>query len=232
MARYTTAYSGFISRLGEVEALRKIALGKERQNPVDLRHEINALCRGSIVLLSSYIEAYIKGVGELALDSLFIKGVLRTDIPTRFFYHISKNHLDELYDSDDPEKIAEKVFLFLQEDITYWSRMGTFPQSIEVERFNKGFSTPTFKKIKPYFNRFGYSSYNTDLSKRLRGQFQPITNMIDHLVDTRNKIAHGDPMASKTPTEIKEMINMAKKFCAETDTVFAAWWKLNFCSIR
>jgi hypothetical protein len=232
MARYTPAYSSFIDRLNEVEALRRIALGMERKDPIGLRHEISALCRGAVVLLSSHVEGFVKELGELALDSLFAKCIPRNNIPSQFFYHISKGYIDEVRKTSEPEKIAEKIFSFLQEDYEYWSRIGPFPQSIETDCFNKGFSNPTFKKIKAYFNRFGYSSYRNELASKLQAQFQPVSNMIDHVVDTRNMIAHGDPAASKTPSEIKDMIFMVRIFCAETDTVFASWWKSRFCAIR
>ncbi|MBN1379555.1 MAG: hypothetical protein JXA04_09995 [Gammaproteobacteria bacterium] len=232
MARYTEAYSDFVRRLNEVEALRRIASEKQRKEPVDLMHEINALCRGSVVLLSSHVEAYVKDVGELALESLYAKKVSRKNIKSQFFYHISKDYLDELKNASEPAKIAEKVFLFLQEDAIYWNHSGPWTQAIQTDRFNRGFSNPAFKKIKTYFNRFGYSCYRGDLAAKLKADFNPITNMIDHLVDTRNKIAHGDPMASKTPIEIRDMISMIKRFCEVTDTVFATWWKSNFCGIR
>ena len=67
MSRYTPVYSSFCTRLDEVETLRQFALIREREDPIGLRREINALCRGSVVLLSSHVEAYIKELGELAV---------------------------------------------------------------------------------------------------------------------------------------------------------------------
>lgn len=232
MGRYTSAYSSFVLRLDEVETLRKFALIKERENPVEMRSDINALCRGSVVLLSSHLEAYIKELGELALESLYTKSVSRDKLSTRFFYHISKNILDELKDTSDPNKIADKVFEFIDLDTAYWCKDGTFPTSIPVERFNKGFSNPAFKKIRSYFNRFGYNHYKRDLASKLQAHYLPTINMVNHLVDIRNKIAHGDPEATKTPSEVQQMILIIKRYCAETDSVFASWWKTGFCSIR
>ena len=232
MARYTVAYSSFVERLNEVETLRRFAFEKERIDPVGRGHEISALCRGSLVLLSSHLEAYIKELGELALDSLYRKGISRNNLSCRFFYHISKNLLDELKDTSDPDKIGEKVFEFLTDDYIFWSKNGAFTTAIPSERFNKGFSNPAFKKITSYFNRFGYSSYRNDLASKLKANFQPTINMIDHLVDTRNKIAHGDPSATKTPSEVKAMTSTIQRYCVETDSIFADWWKTGFCSIR
>ena len=232
MARYTSAYSEFVSRLDEVETLRQSAATKERKAPIELRGEINALSRGAIVLLSGHMEAYIRELGELALDSMTSKNVFRSQLTSRIYYHISKDILDEIRDTSDPEKIADKIFQFIDSDIEYWSKNGTFPQPIPVGRFNKGFNNPAYKKIVKYFNRFGYDSYRHDLVTRLRANFDPTVNMVDQLVDIRNKIAHGDPNASKTPGEVKAMMSIVRSFCRVTDTVFATWWKNHYCGIR
>lgn len=232
MARYTAAYSSYISRQGEVESLQKLALHKERQNAVKNAREINALCRGAVVLLSSHVEAYTKEVGEIAIDSLHSKAIPRTTLSSQFFYHVSKQHLDEIRGTTDHGRIADKVFSFLADDQALWSQTGPFPAPLDSDRFNKGFSNPTFKKIQSYFNRFGYAQYRHDLAHLLTGNFLLATNMVDHMVDTRNKIAHGDPMATKTPREILQMMQIVRTFCAATDSVFGSWWKGKFCSIR
>src|SRR4051812_17780568 len=110
MARYTSAYVSFISRLVEVEILYRAAARKERQDPVSHRDEINALCRGAIVLLSSHLEAYIKELGEVTLTAIQSKAVTRSNIAAQFFFHISKDLLKEIKDTSDPIRIAEKLF--------------------------------------------------------------------------------------------------------------------------
>jgi len=232
MARFTLAYSHLLAGLDEVEALRKIAGTKEKTDPIRLRNDINATCRGAIVLLCSHVEAFIKTLGELGLDSLQAKAVSRTQVPSQLFYHISKDILDEIKDTSDPLKISEKVFQYLNEDSLFWSKVGVFPQPIPADRFNKGFSNPAYPKIRAYFNRFGYGDYDRDLARKLRAKHQVTINTVNHLVDTRNKIAHGNASTSKTPAELKEMMHDVKLFCGSTDTIFASWWKKNFCAIR
>lgn len=232
MPRYTTAYSAFSARLDEVDVLRRFAAAKEKTDAVTLRNEIKALCRGAIVLLSGHLEAFVRELGEVALDSLHAKRVSRDRLSSRLYYHISKDILDAIRDTSDPEKIAEKVFAFIQSDLTFWSRNGPFPDPVPTERFNKAFSSPAFKKINSYFNRFGYADYHRDLGHLLKADYLPTVTMVDHLVDTRNKIAHGDPMASKTPAEVKDMMIMIRTYCRATDSCFAAWWKSQFCAIR
>lgn len=209
-----------------------MAFARERSDPIKNRAEVAALCRASVVLLSSHVEAYVKELGELALDSLHAKAVSRSGVSRQLFYHISKRHLDEIRETSDPEKIAEKVFAFMQSESGLWSTSGSFPSPLNADAFNKGFSNPAIKKIKAYFNRFGYDRYLLDLSGQLRSNYHTATTMIEHLVETRNKIAHGDVGATKTPAELALMLQWTQKFCAATDTVFARWWTRRYCSIR
>lgn|GEM_PF-1649698 len=232
MGRYTSAYSNLRCGLNEVGSLRKIAAVKERSDPIGLRHEINAVCRGAIVLLSAHLESYIKELGEVVLDALHVQCVSRTHLNDALFYHISKDLLDEISETREPARIAKKVFDFVLSDLPLWSRTGPFPQPLPVERFNKGFSNPAFNKVRKYFNRFGYGDYKRDLKQRLKGDFSAAQNMVDHLVDTRNKIAHGDPNTTKTPKELADMISIIRRYGMATDAVFAAWCKKNICNIR
>ena len=232
MSRYTAAYSGFIQRLGEVDTLRRLAAERERADPIVLRHEINALCRGAVVLLCSHLEAFVRQLGETGLDALHSKQVSRGSVSPRLYYHISQDLISDLRGATDPEKIANRVFAFLDSDLVHWSKDGPFPEPIVADRFNQGFANPAFRKIKKYFHRFGYRDYGSDLARRLQADYQPTVTMVDHLVDTRNKIAHGDQDATMTPSDVASLQALTRIFCRETDVVFAAWWAATYCSIR
>lgn len=233
MARYTAAYSAFSKRLVEVEALRRLASEKERSDAIHFRDQINTLIRSAIVLLTSHVEAYVRGLGELALDSLHTKSVPRDRLSSSFYYHISKDILKSIQDTRDTEKIAEKVFSLLERDGEYWLRKGAFPKPIEAEKFNRGFSNPSIAKTKRYFGRFGYDCYEGDLRAFLAGDYDLLTAAVDHLIAMRNKIAHGDlGVPSYTPSDLSLKIGQTKQFCRYTDQSFAAWWKARYCSIR
>jgi hypothetical protein len=232
MSRFTSVYSEFLSRLDEVETLRRSAARMERKAGPRLGNEIRAQCRGAIVLLSGHLEAFIEELGELALDSLYERQVPRDHIAAAFFYHCSKGIIEEIRGTSDHEKIASKVFAFVQDDAPFWCRTGPFPQPISVERFNAGFSNPKVKKVAAYFNRFGYRAYNGDLKRALQAEYQPVVAAVDHLVDVRNDIAHGDWNATETPADLKAIMLMVRRYCAVTDGAFATWWKSQFCAIR
>lgn len=237
MPRYTKPYSDFKERLVEVDILRRLASNEEKKNEIVMGEKTKALTRGSIVLLCSHLEAYIKELGEVALDSLYENQVSRSKFSVeskRIYYYISKDIVDNLQDTSNTDKIVEKIFSLLNRDQKFWSEEGPFPETIPVDRFNQGFASPSFKKINKYFKRFGYTRYEGDLGSLLLGDFNSTVNAVNHLVNTRNKIAHGDPdtYAYMTPLELGDMIKTTTRFCRSTDDVFASWWKNRFCTIR
>ena len=232
MARYTTAYSSFSAQLREVELLCARAAEIEKLDPIRRRAEINALCRAAIVLLCARVEAYIKELGRNVLLNLHTRRVHRSRVAEQFFYHVSKDALEEIRDTNDPAKIANKVFQFIQSDGEMWSLIGPFVQPLPSEQFNKGFSNPKIEKVCAYFNRFGYESHKRDLANALRVQYPVTINMVDHLVDIRNQIAHGDPTATKPPADVRDMIRIIRVYCSTTDGAFARWCKINLCVIR
>lgn len=232
MPRYTLAYSAFVRRLDEVEVLLTMARKLERKDAVKNATKVDALCRGAIVLLSSHIEGYTKEVGELVLSKIFEEKVCRSKLSNLISYHVSRDIILEIKDTSDAEKLSSRVSYLVERDISLWQQTGPHLEPIPEERFNKSFSSPSFQKISSYINRFGYSRYKRDLSDKLRGDYLPIKNLIDHIVDVRNKIAHGDISVSKTPSDILEMLPIIKNFCRTTDDLLAAWCRENICKIR
>ncbi|KAF5884562.1 MAE_28990/MAE_18760 family HEPN-like nuclease [Rhizobium sp. PEPV16] len=232
MTRHTEAYSSFVERLGEIALLIALAQKKERSNAIAHGKEINAFCRGAVVLLSSHVEAYIKELGECALERFYQRKVDRSGMSARIFYNISKDFVADIKDTADPERIAEKIFLFIESDLKFWSKSGAFSLQIPTEKFNKGFSNPAFGKVKSYFSRFGYEHYRHDFYRELGKNAQTTENMLDSMVALRNNIAHGDLSATRTPREINEMMDIIKDFCRSTDNIFSRWCKLHHCPIR
>ena len=232
MGRYTKAYSEFAGGLVEVNTLWRLAASREKDDAMRHGREIDALCRGSIVLLSGRLEGYIRGVTQVALEEMYEKSVPRTDVPVRLYYYISRDIIKRIMDATEPDRIGRGIFKFIDDELPYWSREGAFPQPIDTEKYGRGFANPKFERVKKYFGRLGYDDYHTDLQTKLRGAFMPTITAVDLLVDTRNKIAHGDLEQKRTAGEVAEAIRMTRDFCAATDGVFGAWWRQKFCSIR
>lgn len=233
MSRFTAVYAEFAQRLGEVDILRKQAAKLERSQQ-SFRHgpEISALCRGAVVLLSSHVEAYVKELGEHTLDSLHSKSVCRSKLAPQFFYHISQEAIGSIRDASQPAAIAQHIQSFVNIEAPFWGSLHPLPAAIPSERFNKGFSNPSFDKVKAYFGRFGYTDFRRDFFRHLNGDAQTIVNNLNHIVETRNSIAHGDQSATKTPLEVNAMVETAKVFCRTTDSIFGTWCKKTLCAIR
>lgn len=233
MPRYTAAYQGFLQRLPEIEALNRLA----RQHSVKLGSKrdaetVNALCRASIVLLSSHLEGYVENLAEVILQRIFQRTLSKQKLAPRFLYYFSKDILDELYGTRDPDKMAGKVKVLFQRDIDIWSTNDTFEAELPSDRFIADFSNPSFKKIKRFVARFGYSDYQHDLGYLLRANYQPCVNMVDNVIDQRNKIAHGDAVATAVPLDVANMLRLVRLFCRATDDVVGNWFRNEGCIIR
>lgn len=232
MSRYTVAYSALISRLAEINTLLTMAKSLEESDPIGNGMKINATCRGAIVLLCSHVEGYIKELGELTLNSLTDQQICRSKIPNSVAYHISKSFVADIKDTADTTKIADHIFNLIDGDLVFWGSSGPIAEPIPEDRFNKGFASPSFGKIATYLGRFGYADYKRDLGFKLAGDYQVCKTLIDHIVDARNKIAHGNPTISKTPTDLMNAVKTTRQFCRATDDVFAKWCRANLCTIR
>lgn len=232
LARYTVAYSALVDRLAEVNTLLTLARKLERTNPVANATIINALCRGSVVLLCSHIEGYAKEVGELTLSRIFEKQVCRSKVSNLVSYYASRDLISEIRVTSNNKRAARKVALLFDRDLPLWETDGPHPRPISGERFNNGFASPSFNKIAAYVGRFGYSDFKRDLGSRLAADYSVLKNLIDHIVDIRNKIAHGDSIASKTPGDLLDAIPLVKQFCRAVDDVFSSWCRANLCVIR
>lgn len=194
--------------------------------------EIDALCRGAIVLLSSHIEAYVKELGEHTLDTIYARKVCRSRLGHGFFYHISRTKIEPIRSSTGSESIGANVFKFMDEDGKMWSRTSHFEAPISSADFNSDFGNPTFERVKRYLSRFGYADFRQDFFRLLRADAQPLVTNLDQIIDTRNSIAHGEASATKTPNEVKEMVKAAISFCRATDKLFGDWCKGSVCPIR
>jgi RiboL-PSP-HEPN len=233
MPRYTAAYQALLQRLSEIEALNRLA----RRHSVKLGVKqdaatANALCRASIVLLSSHLEGYVENLADVILQRIFQRALSKQKLAPRFLYYFSKDLLDELYDTRDPDKIAMKMKVLFQRDGDIWSTNGAFGAQLPSDRFIADFSNPSFEKIKRFVARFGYNDYTGDLGHLLKANYQPCINMVDNVINQRNKIAHGDAVATATPGDVADMLRLMRQFCRATDDVVCNWFKKTGCLIR
>ena len=233
MARYTEAYSEFVNRLPEVEMLCKLAKQHQRAaGPFRGTEVVRPLCRAGVVLLSSHIEGYIEDLSEVILRKVSENDTSKNILAPKFLYYFSRDLIDEIGNTTNPDKIAAKVQVLFSRDQDIWSSDDKFREELASDRFVAGFSTPRFDEIRKFVGRFGYGDYRGDMGRQLRARYQPCINMVDNVVDQRNKIAHGDSVTTATPSDLVNMLELVRLFCRSTDVVVGNWFKTIGCPIR
>ena len=233
MVRYTRAYSRFVDRLPEVEMLCRLARQQLRsEGPLRGARMANPLCRAGVVLLSSHIEGYVEDLSDIILHRVYESRTPKQALAPRFLYYFSKDLIDEINDTRDPDKISVKMRDLFERDKDIWSSNSEFQEELLSERFASGFSTPKFNEIRRFVARFGYGDYRQDMGRHLEAKFRPCINMVDNVVDQRNKIAHGDAIATATPSDLASMLHLVRLFCRSTDVVVGNWFRTIGCSIR
>jgi hypothetical protein len=233
MARFTSAYSSLVERMVEVSALRVLVAQTARRPPTrPVIAQSQALYRGAVVLLSSHIEGYVEELCCLILDQIHGRSATKATFGDAFLYYFSKDIIDEIKETREPTVIAGKVKNLWSRDADIWDSAMTFSLPLPSDRFVYGFSTPKVKEIRKMMGRFGYTQFIDDLARLLARDFDASCNMVDNVVNERNKIAHGDNSVTGTASDIEQMVRYVQLFCRGTDQVVATWFRSKGCAIR
>ena len=232
MARYSSAYSRLIHRLDEISLILVVADDLSERGPASsISDTVNALCRGGIVLLCSHIEGYVEDLGTLAIAQIEARQLDKTKMSAAFKYHLSRDMISDIQAMNDPGKIALKIDELLSRDGHIWSQQAKFDSPLSPEVFCSDFATPRHKRIKNFFNRFGYSEFEDELARYLHREYIASKNMVNQVVEQRNSISHGDFSIGGAPSDLKDMIKFIKLYCRATDTVVAKWFSKIGCPI-
>ncbi|MCH8137200.1 MAG: hypothetical protein IIB77_14590 [Proteobacteria bacterium] len=233
MSAYSTAYSSLIIRLEEIEAVLSLARATAKAPPVRRNLVlVHALCRGGVVLLCSHIEGYIEDLGILAIDRIASKKLPKHVLSEDFRYFLSRDLIAGIKDSTHPPTVASKVRAFFTRDAHIWDNSSDYSSPLPATAFVGNFSNPRPEQIRRFFSRFGYTQFERDLAHRLTHDFRACRNMVDQVVEQRNKIAHGDSITTGTPQDLADMLRLVKSYCRVTDQVVGDWFRTKGCSIR
>lgn len=233
MAKYSSAYSNLVGRLSEVELIIGMASSVSNfKSPPSSLQETAALCRGGIVLLCSHLEGYVETLGEIGIQSIGTNRLPKTKMVDEFRYYLSRNLIEEIRRQPSPNVIASKILEFVDSDLTIWDSSLRFSSPLPVDSFIKSFRSPNHRNIIKFFNRFGFRQFNGELQTHLKSEYQACIAMVDHIVDQRNKIAHGDYTIAGSLGDLKNMHQYLKTYCRTTDKVVGDWFKNIGCPIR
>ncbi len=190
------------------------------------------MSRAGIVLLCSHLEGYIEALGRIAVVQLAERSIAKNSIARKFRYYLSRDLINEIKDTSDEERLALKVENLVRRDIHIWDSSAHFSQPLLEEVFVGNFATPDHKHIKGFFRRFGFENFEGELGKRLKSNGRACVNMVDQVVDQRNKIAHGESLTLGAPSELQDMYRLVKLYCRYTDEVVGNWFSSKDCPIR
>jgi len=193
---------------------------------------IDALCRSGVVLLSSHIQGYVENLAEVALDRIANQQLKKSQMGSGFRYFLSYDLIKQIQGTKDPSKLTQQIESLFIRDAHVWDSRPNFTQPFLPEVFLGGFGNPTHEKIRAFFGRFGYRRYEQDLARRLDANYLACRNMVDQVVDQRNRIAHGDTVTTGTPSDLSEMIRLVKAYCREADGAVGDWFRNQGCVVR
>ena len=233
MARYSAAYSKLMDRLDEIESIRRLAIEISRKGvapPHSTR--VSALCRSGVVLLCSHIEGYIEELGSTAIARISVKNVRKEKMSLGFRYYLSRDLVDRIAMTEEAIKIGSRVVELINRDSHIWDSGDYFTEPLRADIFVRGFATPKHQHIRQFFGRFGFDAFHHEVAKKLRGDFVACIAMVDHVVDQRNKIAHGDFTISGAPLDLENMMKLVKLYCRVTDEVVCEWFREKGFTIR
>jgi len=233
MSRYTSAYTGLIVRFKEIDAI--LGMAKDiSSKPITATtlDKVSALCRSGIVLLSSHIEGYIENLGEIAIDRIGAKQLKKSKLGNQFRYYLSRDLINNILKSTESASIEQNLLMLWTRDSHIWDNTPHYKTPLQANIFIGDFINPNHKRIVKFFKRFGYTQFEHDMASKLQADYVICVNMINQVVEQRNKIAHGDTTIIGTPTDLEQMKNTVKIYCREADLVFSHWFKLQGCPIR
>ena len=234
MSRYSGAYSKLIARLDEVDAITRLAsdIANSRQAIPPHSTRVRALCRSGVVLLCSHVEGYVEELASLAIIRIGEGDVPKTAMSLGFRYFLSRDLIQGIGRTEDPDAIGSKIVDFLNRDTHIWDSSIDFSPPLAADAFIGSFASPRHENIRRFFGRFGFEGFQHELALKLQADLTLCTNMVNHVVDQRNKISHGDFDTAGAPTDLQDMTRLVKLYCRTTDEIVCDWFRERGCTIR
>jgi hypothetical protein len=233
MPRLSSAFKRFEARLSEVDHLRYIARGYLQLRPVIRNRSqvdhANALVRSATVLLSSHIQGYIEDLMDVVMEHMINDGVSASLVPESLRYYATKSAIREMRDSNDPSKIIQKIRTYAQDYGDVLLLTGPAPASLASLDYKGGFGNPTVDEIRKFLSRFGLTDFHGQMAQKLKNEWPIIENAINQIVDRRNKIAHGDVLATLTVNELSQYTKIVRKFASNTDRTVTSHFSQKGC---
>lgn len=221
--RLSSAFKRLEQRFAEVAHLQLMARRYSQLRAVindrDRAAHTNALVRAATVLLSGHIQGYVEDLSDVVVDRLVKDAVSASQIPETLRFHATKSLIRSIKETNDPVALVDKLRNYGSRTDEILRMTGPVSPHLMDSEYKDGFGNPTVEEVGNFFGRFGLNDYRSQMGRRLRREWPIVENAINQIVDRRNKIAHGDAMATLTVLEFSQYMRLARKFASATDRV-------------
>ena len=210
-------------RLSEVRLLttrdpiRQKPLVRDRARQRERVRLANAVNRASIVLLTSHLEGFIEDLMLESLDYLVNSGCQVEALPDLLRSLHAEQHLKVIEAIQDRKARAPRIAKMIQTEQYLW-RDGEVLAApmLRGELVVAEMSNPGSREIARFLELIGVA----DLESACASQ-QADLGAINGLVQRRNSVAHGEPEATCTATDIDTYLRLVEQIGAVIDAAVA-----------
>lgn len=174
-----------------------------------------AIGRGSVVLLPSHLERYVRNVNEEAITYLNSRQLAGSLIPSEFRLLHAKPVVEELAQTnwDQPARMS-KLADFASSEMWLWTNVGT--GEIEHARLLAWMKSPDPKRLNRYYGYWGIPNIFVAVTRKTNTRTE-LYLKVTELVEKRNAIAHGDMSTAATQADVRSYMAAVDTLCTRAD---------------
>ena len=183
----------------------------------DLPRVVRAINRGSVVLLCSHLERYLRNVNEEAVAAVNQAPDLPADLPKRLRLQHSRIPIENLSETGW-ENRANQLSQLVANDGWLW---GNSPKAdLKHDRLLRWMRSPSPERIRRLFELWDVRDVFSKVTRRPATK-QRMWLRLDELVNKRNDISHGDADIGATYQDIASYVSVVGTFCQRADRVLS-----------
>lgn len=210
------AYSDLSGRLEEVRVLS--SLDPVRSGDLSKPATGNALCRASLVLLSSHLEGYLEDLVSEAIDTLVAHATPAHRLPLLLRAVHTEEHLRVIELVKDRNSRATKIEAMFASESSLWSSGARLTASMVRAKAVCGqMSNPGSREVRQFLEIVG-----VDIDSHLvMHDSMDLLNRVNGLVNRRNAVAHGEVDASATAGDVDAYLELVESLGRHVDDAVA-----------
>ena len=201
------------NRLGEVKALALLDPSRTKGADADVQR-VNAVNRGSAVLLAAHLQGFLEDLVVEAIDWLNRSDLVKSEVPPKLMAAHVERHLGEVVSRTELVDRLSRVERLFDSHELYWTDCGVAPDKLDAEAVTRHIGNPWPKVIKWAVVLLGGDDPFDDPALNDPKELQ---RRLGELVGKRNDIAHGSGAPPLTSTQIDQFMTAAKDIARAVD---------------